>query len=328
MNNMERRVYYISGASTISHQDTFGKNGFSGSIGKLDPNAVLASPDYKEFIDAGLLRRMSKILRMSVACSKDCIRQAAIDQPDAIVVGTGLGCLQDTEKFLSTSLTVEGLLPPTSFIQSTHNTMAGQISLSLGNHGYNMTHTQNTLSFEHALLDAMLLLNEGEDNILIGAADEYIEILSGITNHLGYAPASPLTSGASFFIVSNQKIDETVACIKDCEPIAFVKNMKAAVQQFLNINSLKISDVDRILFAAPGGGAITEQIKLLIEGGIDPDKCIDYLSLCGVYPTASAFALNYATDLIRHDKSVKNILVLNSLRKENLGLTLVQAVEA
>ncbi|KAA0992564.1 beta-ketoacyl synthase chain length factor [Dyadobacter sp. UC 10] len=326
---MERSVYYISAASTISHQDTFGKNGFSESVRKLDSDSVLASPDYKEFIDAGLLRRMSKILRMSVACSKDCIRQAGIDQPDAIVVGTGLGCLQDTEKFLSTSLTVEGLLPPTSFIQSTHNTMAGQISLSLGNHGYNMTHTQNTLSFEHALLDAMLLLNEGEEHILIGAADEYIEILSEITDRLGYQPGYPLTSGASFFIISNQKTDETLACIKDCEPVAFAKSLKASVQHFLRSNSLKISDVDTVLFAAPECGVITGEIKLLLEeGGIDPAKCIDYLSLSGVYPTASAFALNYATDLIRHDKSVRNILILNSLRNENLGLTLVQAVEA
>ncbi|WP_439556972.1 beta-ketoacyl synthase chain length factor, partial [Dyadobacter sp.] len=155
---MDKSVYYISAASTISHQPTLGNAGFSGSINALATDSSLITPDFKSFIDAALLRRMSKILRMSVACAKDCLAQSHIEQPDAIIVGTGLGCLQDTEKFLSTSLTVEGLLPPTSFIQSTHNTMAGQISLSISNHGYNMTHTQNTLSFEHALLDAMMLL--------------------------------------------------------------------------------------------------------------------------------------------------------------------------
>src|SRR5690606_14557075 len=135
-------MYYLSAASTISHQPTFRNEGVFASLPVLDLLSTIQNPDYKEFVEAGMLRRMSKILRMSVACAKDSLLQAGVGQPDAIIVGTGLGCLLDTEKFLNNVLTVEGLLPPTSFIQSTHNTLAGQISLSLGNHAYNMTHTQ------------------------------------------------------------------------------------------------------------------------------------------------------------------------------------------
>ncbi|NIJ55132.1 beta-ketoacyl synthase chain length factor [Dyadobacter arcticus] len=314
-------MFYISAASTISHQPTFQNAGFSGMIVPLAAESILISPDYKRFIEAGLLRRMSKILRMSVACSKDCLEQAGVEQPDAIVVGTGLGCLQDTEKFLNHSITIEGLLPPTSFIQSTHNTMAGQISLSIGNHGYNMTHTQNSLSFEHALQDAMLLLTEGENDILAGAADEYIEILTEISCHLNVYPRSPLTSAASFFLLSSKEKSGTLAQIKDVATFGLVNSIPDTILALLAENETNADALDLVLFA----GNISNDLTI---AGVDPDKSLDYKNLSGIYPTASAFALHYAVDRMQQDKSIRNVLICNALIKSNLGLTLLQAIEA
>lgn len=305
---------YLSAASTISHQPTFRNPGFSASLGPVEASATLITPDYKAYVEAGLLRRMSKILRMSVACAKDCVEQAGIEQPDAIVVGTGLGCLQDTEKFLNTSLTVEGLLPPTAFIQSTHNTMAGQISLSLGNHGYNMTHTQNTLSFEHALLDASMLLREGDRNVLVGAADEHIDILNDVADRLSFDASAPLTSGTSFFILSNENSGNAAAALTDVHTSGGAEYGPEEIDAFLDRNGLQLSDVDLVLYAgAPVSGAT---------------RNVAYLPLAGVYPTASAFALHYAVDVFGTNSDVRNVLIYNSLRKSNLGLTLLKAVEA
>lgn len=315
---MSKPALYLSAASTISHQPTFRNPGFSVALEPVEASSVLISPDYKAFIEAGLLRRMSKILRMSVACAKDCVAQAGIEQPDAIVVGTGLGCLQDTEKFLNTSLTVEGLLPPTSFIQSTHNTMAGQISLSIGNHGYNMTHTQNTLSFEHALFDASMLLREGDRNVLVGAADEHIDILEDIAVRLeakqAFETGSPLTSGASFFMLSAENQDNAKAELADVHTSGGTEYGPEEIDAFLDRNGLQLGDVDLVLYAGtPVPGA---------------RRNVDYLSLAGVYPTASAFAMHYAVDVLAADSGVKNVLICNSLRKSNLGLILLKAVEA
>ena len=70
---------------------------------------------------------------------------------------TGLGCLEDTEKFLSSIYTnEEKLLNPTPFIQSTHNTVAGAIALAIKCHGYNATYTHRGFSFESALEDALI----------------------------------------------------------------------------------------------------------------------------------------------------------------------------
>lgn len=311
---MSKPALYIAAASTISHQPTFGNAGFSAALGPVEASAALISPDYKAYIDAGLLRRMSKILRMSVACAKDSIEQAGIEQPDAIVVGTGLGCLQDTEKFLNTSLTVEGLLPPTSFIQSTHNTMAGQISLSLGNHGYNMTHTQNTLSFEHALLDAAMLLREGDRNVLVGAADEHIDILNDIADRLSFETAAPLTSGASFFVLTNENTGNAAAELTDVFTSGGAEYGREDIDAFLDRNGLQVGDIDLVLYA---GAAVSGAARN-----------VDYLSLVGVYPTASAFALHYAVDVFATNSEVRNVLICNTLRKSNLGLILLKAVEA
>lgn len=290
-------------------------------------SSVLASPDYKDFIDSGLLRRMSKILRMSVACAKDCIEQAEIGQPDAVVVGTGLGCLLDTEKFLNNVLTVKGLLPPTAFIQSTHNTMAGQISLSIGNHGYNMTHTQNSLSFEHALLDAMLLLGDGEKHILVGAADENIEFLSEVAAHLNLHLAHPLTSGASFFMLSKAQTHDAIACVKDTIAVGLAENIAAHISDFLMRNAVQVEDIDLLLFN--GSNDADAQLNVVLEDLSKLKmKTVDYTSLSGIYPTSSAFALHYAADSMRGDKSLRYTLICNTLIHNNLGLTLLQSIEA
>jgi len=321
---------YINAASTISHQPTFQNSGFSKHIESLETDTELMSPDYKAYIEAGLLRRMSKILRMSVAASVDCLKQAGIEQPDAIVVGTGLGCLQDTEKFLTNFLTIEGLLPPTSFIQSTHNTIAGQISLSIGNHGYNMTHTQNTLSFEHALIDTFLLLGEGNNQILTGAADEYIPFLDEAAEHLLPASKLNLTSGASFFVLSNNQSEKSLAKIKDVETIGLVGNIDAAIDTFLSKNFLNVSEVDLILYAdfdAPSS-MVSNAYQYFNEHYQANSILVNYVRLSGLYPTNSAFALHYAVDKMQQHPEIKKVLIMNGLNKINLGLTLIESIEA
>ena len=319
------KLPYISAASTISHQPTFENAGFSSSIEPFNESSELKVPNFKDYIDAGLLRRMSKILRMSVTCAKDCLEQSGIIQPDSIIVGTGLGCLQDTEKFLNNFLTIEGLLPPTSFIQSTHNTIAGQISLSIGNHGYNMTHTQNSLSFEHALLDSILLLNEEDKNVLVGAADEQIEILDTISNELKLAPIL-LTSGTSFFMLSNEKTEKVLARITDVETVGFVNDIAETIDLFLENNSIGKSEIDQVLFS--GFNDSDSFLHSHFNHISDPCRFVNYALYSGMYFTNSAFALHFAVDNMQINRDIRNVLICNNLNKINLGLTLVQSIEA
>jgi 3-oxoacyl-[acyl-carrier-protein] synthase II len=316
-------LFYISAASTISHQPTFRNVGFSDHIGELGQTSPLLTPDFKEFIEPGLLRRMSKILRMSVTCAKDALDQAQLSQPDSIVVGTGLGCLQDTEKFLNNFLTIEGLLPPTAFIQSTHNTLAGQISLSLGNHGYNMTHTQNSLSFEHAMLDAMLLLGENDTHVLVGAGDEYIEILDEICINLALAPGA-LASGASFFVLSKVQSEVARVRVADVAAVGLVQDLITVIGTFLSTNALTADGIDLLLIS---GNPVFDGPSSFKATFPDRTEILNYPRFSGWYATNSAFALHLAVDKMQLNKNIKNVLIVNNLVGSNLGLTLLQSLE-
>ena len=98
---------YINACSTISHQNSFRNENWINELTVLEEGSELITPNYKEFIAPSAIRRMSKIIRMGLTCSKDCVEQSGIENPDAIIVGTGLGCLSDTEKFLNNSLTIK-----------------------------------------------------------------------------------------------------------------------------------------------------------------------------------------------------------------------------
>src|SRR5690606_8434401 len=128
-------------------------------------------PDYTGLIPPMQLRRMSKAVRIGIGAANACL---AGKKPDAIAVGTALGCLQDTEVFLNKMVTQdERMLTPTAFIPSTLNTVAGQIALLTGCHGYNATISQRGHSFEGAVIGAALYLTgRPEHTVLCGGVDE------------------------------------------------------------------------------------------------------------------------------------------------------------
>ncbi len=314
---MKSRIF-VNGASTISHQPTFGEKGFSGSITRLEKGSELLQPAYREYIDPVMLRRMSRILRMGVASAMHALQQAGVSSPSGIIVGTGLGCLQDTEKFLGNFLTLEGLIPPTAFILSTHNTVAGQISLSLGCHSYNITYTQNTVSFEMALLDGIMKLEEDGGEILVGAADEHIPFLDKLAAEWGYHDCV-LTSGVSFFVLSGTASENTLAEVIDVDVFTGTRvDRKEMTDSFLARHGLGRDEVDMVL---------QDGRQPADDTGFDGDT-VDYTGLCGLYPTASGFAFHYGADFLGSVGRDKKVLIVNELSPGNLGLILLKGVEA
>jgi hypothetical protein len=324
-------MYFINACSTISHQQSFQNKEWINELKKLSSDHQIIPPNYKDYINGGALRRMSKIIRMGLVCSKDCIEQSGKDNPDAIIVGTGLGCLQDTEKFLNNILTIKGLIPPTSFIQSTHNTIAGQISLDIKNHNYNMTHTQNSLSFEHALIDAMLCLNEDGSNVIVGAADESIPILEDLAEQFKLKEIqNKLTSGASFFMLSNKLEESSCAKLVDCLTIGLNDaDTKSIIVDFLKKNNLSLNEIDLVLSNSFGTVSKNE-----IKDLFDTIAVLPFEDYSGYYYTNSAFGMHLGSEMLRQNKKkeltkepIKRVLIFNNLNNSNIGLTLLQSLE-
>lgn len=301
-------MHFIRTIVSISHQETFRVDNICDQLESLTSETTLESPNYNEFIPPASLRRLSPVLRMGLAASTECQNIVGAEF-DAISVGTALGCLRDTEKFLVTFQTgTSDFLSPTAFIQSTHNTIGGQISLGLKNRAYNMTHTQNSLSFEVALIDAIMCVNEGKENVLVGAAEEQISFLELMQPNL-ISNKYPLSSGATFMALS-PKVQEIgirqVMVQFECEDI------NKEINGFLTQLGLSAKDLDMVLFSDTLPQSLTEGKKQL-----------NYLNFSGMHFSASAFAVHIAHDYLRSNNE-KRALVVNTICESRLGITLVE----
>jgi 3-oxoacyl-[acyl-carrier-protein] synthase II len=243
-------------------------------IGAATGNRLKAiEPDYSAYIDAKSIRRMSRIVKMGVAAAFQCLKEAEVAVPDAIVTGTAYGCLEDTGIFLSRLIEQqEEAVSPTAFIQSTHNTVGAQIALMLQCTGYNNTFVHRGFSFESALLDAVMLLEEGEaKTVLAGGLDEITDASHTLLERFGlYRNGAVDGEGATFFLLSSEPSEKDHAILERVETFYKPATMADKIDRFLSAYSLKKEDIDLVLTGA------------------------DYQHLCGEYPTASAFGLAMA----------------------------------
>ena len=144
-------------------------------------STVRSTPEFplnnlKEFMSPIETRRLCRLLKSAMMTSLSALREAGIKCPDAIIVGTSYGMLENSEKFLL-QMCQEGEngLSPTLFMQSTHNTIAGALALQTHCHGYNITYTHldEQRVLELCLCDAEMLMKQGKiRNALIGYHNE------------------------------------------------------------------------------------------------------------------------------------------------------------
>lgn len=304
---------YIHAASSITTLDTFGRKGFARELlTKPTELSELCQPEYKKYIPLNLIRRTPKINKMALACMEDCLEQYG-QELDAIVVGTGLGCLSDTEKFLGhiANAELDQMLSPTAFIQSGHNAISGQMALIKKNHGYNMTYAQGGLSFEYALSDALLCLREGHENVLVGAADEKIDVLDDLVSKFQLNPAvsQSLTEGGSFFV-----LDANPSPVKVIDVLFCGADWQGALQGLFGKHSLNWENISYAFI----GHNWTEEL------GTDlACASFEYTKSCGRYLSSSAFGMHLAYDYLLHQKE-KYALVINRVDESHTGLTLLE----
>ncbi len=327
----------------ISHHNTIDENYFFEDIGPVPLSNQLnaTEPNYKDHIPGNLIRRMSHIVKMGVSTGMMSLKSAGIEKVDAIVTGTGMGCCEDTDKFLRTLLdNDERFLTPTSFIQSTHNTVAGQIALQIKCHGYNFTYVHQNLSFEYALLDAMMLLKEEEaSTVLVGAVDEItpsmfelfyrgghikkLEELQPIWNSTtkGYL----VGEGAGFFNISANITPSTYAKIKGVKCIQGITD-SSELENIVNFFLLEIGlkkDQISLVLSGNSGDVVTD--NKISEFNKAINQPIAYFKhLCGEYFTSSTFALWLAANIIKRQtvplaifpnheplSNIQNLLIVN-----------------
>jgi len=348
---------YIRASACISAQKTFNSDGFLDDIIEYTGTRLKAiEPDYKQFIDPKQIRRMSHVIKMGVAAAKQCLNDADVTMPGAIITGTAFGCMEDTVTFLTRIIEQqEELLPPTAFIQSTHNTVAAQIALMLKCHNYNNTFVHKGISFESALIDAIMLLNEKEtDNILVGGTEEMVDTSFKVLTRLGLYRRQPVSNlslftgefkgsiggeGVGFFLLSNKPSTDNLAELTGLKTLYKPKSIEEAIIAFLQSNDLKIDDIDLIITGKNGdikNDEIYNQLSDLLFKNI---SLANYKHLCGDYSVSSSFALWLVANIIKKGivpdaviernieiSSPRKVLIYNHYQNKYHSLMLISAI--
>lgn len=282
---MTNRIY-IRSAAQISVQKPLCEGWMTDPAPCSGPYLRSQDPDFKQFLSPMQARRMGLILKRAIAVSLTALRNAGIECPDAIFTGTGLGCMENTENFLSAMCRDgEEMLPPTYFMMSTHNTISSAVAILLRCHGQNCTYSQKDISFESALLDAFLQLQVGGiSNALVGAHDETTpdtyRLLKGTGYFEGIVTAAEASSAfvLSAFSTPSAVLGTDVALknplceLADVQILHSPTNLESIVNEYNASRILRSSDYFTLFgkcFSASGLGVYEAAMR--IAKGLDKD---------------------------------------------------------
>jgi len=202
----------------------------------------------------------------------------------------------------------DGALPPTAFIQSTHNTVSGALAIEAGIHGHNFTMVNAGHSFEDAFYDAMLTgmeLSPGGHQLL-GAVDEMIPVAARAIRAENCAGGT-LGEGCVIFKITKHPATQALACVRAFEKVMAPVKGKTIHQyfaDFLEAKHLQIRDTDLCLFADSDTNAL---LRFFTNNPI-----IKYKQFCGDYPTQSAFGLAYALQQLHLHHDVERAWLLTN----------------
>lgn len=297
---MANRIY-IRSAAQISVQKPLCEDWMTDPIPHSGEYLRSQDPDFKQFLNPMQARRMGLILKRAIAVSLTALKDAGIECPDAIFTGTGLGCMENTENFLSAMCRDgEEMLPPTYFMMSTHNTISSAVAILLRCHGYNCTYSQKDISFESALLDAFIQLQAGRmGNALVGSHDETTPDTYRLLCGAGYfddtvtaaeaSSAFVLSADSGFLSLSKGPLCE----LADVQLLHSPANLESIVNEYNASRILRSSDYFTLFgkcFSASGLGVYEAAMRIakgldkdiLVVNDAGEDKGLVYLkSLCG-----------------------------------------------
>ena len=350
---------YINSLGSVSAQKTFDNSSFLEDIVRYDGTVLeVMAPDYKAFIPPAAARRMAKGIKMSTVSAKTAMAGAALEENDidAIIVGTGLGCIGDSEKFVGDIIdNDEQFLTPTRFIQSSHNTVAGQIALGMGCKGHNFTYVHSAISFESALIDAKMQLETGEANhILVGGVDELVDHHVNTHRLIGHIKQEPVetmsvlksgtagavfSEGAHFFVLSGEK---RPSCYSELVAVKTFNTLGDGqlcdkTESFLTENGMNSDSVDAIILGYNGDSDFDGYYDTLVSGLFEEKTQIYFKHLSGEFDTASGFGFWLGNKILKHQSvpkavqlnsvvsdSIETLLIYNQYRGENHSLTLLR----
>ena len=342
---------FIQSAHQISVQQPFSDEWFEHPVFHSENRVRSQDPDFKQYLSPLLSRRMCNLLKRAVVLSKRTLKDADIEMPDAIISGTGLGCIENTEKFLlSISENHEQFLQPTYFMQSTHNILSSTIAIELKCHGYNNTFVHRGVSFENALLDALLQFkNNRVNNLLLGSYEELTDNYYTFFGRLGLWDFRPKNDAKNCF-ASEAAVSMALTNEKNIHSLCEIKAVKLlyrptmdriqqSVNEILEKAACKLSDIDAVMVGintVPSNDCIYNDF---INSILEDTPVMRYKHIFGESLSSSALSVYVAAKCLTNHKipdfllnnrekeinGVKNILLYNHFQNKSHSLILLSS---
>ena len=242
---MAARKVYIKSASQISCQKPLSEEWMDSPVALSGEYLRSADPVFSDFIPPMQARRMGLLLKRAVVTSMDALSKSGISSPDAVITGTALGCMENTERFLG-KICREGeeMLSPTDFMQSTHNTISSLIAIRTGNKGYNCTYSHGESSFGSALMDAMVQIRLGKiSSALVGCHDETTPETFTVLSRAGYfSPMQNPATEISMSMVLSEDCGSALCELFSVKVIASSEDDDAIALEALSGTGYSLSD--------------------------------------------------------------------------------------
>lgn len=349
---------YIHAAAHISNQEPFSDKWFDAPLIYNERYIRSVEPDYSEFIAPMQARRMGKVLKRALTTALKTIKDTGIDNPDAIITGTGLGCIENTEKFLTAMIqNNEEFLPPTFFMQSTHNTISSYIAVHLKCHGYNSTYSHRGTSFDSALIDAFMQFQLGDiSTALVNGHDELTPDYFNMLGKIGYWKAGEITKDilrkadtqgafagecSISLMLGNDAQKKSLCELKAVEMLyePTKEQIGETLAKLLAQNNLDILAIDAVVIGASGDKA-NDKVYETICSEFFPDKNLAwYKHIFGESYTASGIGVYVGSMILQkgriskhllyrnagENKALKNVLVYNHFQNKDHSLILLSA---
>ncbi len=306
-------MLYIHNISCISPQNTFSETDPDILHESADNKLKALEPSY-EGIPNNILRRMGKAVRISVGAALPLLQSDS--SVNGIIIGTANGGMEDCIKFMNQIIQYdEGMLTPGNFVQSTPNGLAAQIALLKRNTGYNITHVHRGLSFENAVIDAGLVLQDfPERTYLLGAADEIssynynVDFLAGwykketVSNkdlYLCNSPASVAGEGAVMLTVNSKK-EGALAELKAIRTLHSnnAEDVANELRSFVKKHLPETGSPDILLHGENGDNRLLHYYETAEQQVTKKAALLRFKHMCGEFPTASGQALYFACKLL------------------------------
>ena len=130
--------------------------------------------DYSAYLPPMQARRMTMMMRQMVVAARQAIEQAAMGEPDAIILATQWGAMVPSYQLLDRmQATNEEEMSPSLFMMAANNALATTLARLIGCKGYNLTLMGLDDLWEQAHQEAVRTIQGGmAKRVLVVAMDE------------------------------------------------------------------------------------------------------------------------------------------------------------